>query len=103
MSVSVGEVIHAIKPDWEDPSKTKGVALVDKALPPGTLLYAKNPVDEPFILRSQAKKLEEIATLIKQADSEGLSTVESIYEGLVLNSTSLRNEADNLEKGDGLK
>ena len=35
----IGEVGYMIQPNWDDPSKTKGVALVDKSLAPGTKLY----------------------------------------------------------------
>jgi hypothetical protein len=33
------------QPNWDDPSKTKGVALVDKSLAPGTKLYT-HPASE---------------------------------------------------------
>ena len=36
---AIGEVGYMIQPNWDDPSKTKGVALVDKSLAPGTKLY----------------------------------------------------------------
>lgn len=53
---------------------------------------------EPFILRKQAEKLEEVARLVKEGSEAGLSTVASIYEGLLLNVTSLRDEADEAER-----
>lgn len=53
------------------------------------------------ILRKQAEKLDEIAAHIKEAAEAGLSSVASIYEGLKLNSSSLRQQADEIESGGG--
>jgi hypothetical protein len=36
---AIGEVGYMFQPNWDDPSKTKGVALFDKSLAPGTKLY----------------------------------------------------------------
>jgi len=36
---AIGEVGYMFQPNWDDPSKTKRVALVDKSLAPGTKLY----------------------------------------------------------------
>ena len=36
---AIGEVGYMFQPNWDDPSKTKRVALVDKSLTPGTKLY----------------------------------------------------------------
>lgn len=47
-----------------------------------------------YVLRKQAEKLEEVARLVKEGNEAGLSTVACIYEGLLLNATSLRNEAE---------
>ena len=43
----VGEVIYMIQPNWEDASKTKGVALVDQFIKPGTKVYLRVPVAKP--------------------------------------------------------
>ena len=43
----IGEVGYMIQPNWDDPSKTKGVALVDKSLAPGTKLYTHPASDVP--------------------------------------------------------
>jgi len=36
---AIGEVGYMFQPNWDDPNKTKRVALVDKSLAPGTKLY----------------------------------------------------------------
>jgi hypothetical protein len=55
---AIGEVGYMIQPNWDDPSKTKGVALVDKSLAPGTKLYTHPAIaDVPEKWRTTMKEL----------------------------------------------
>jgi hypothetical protein len=55
---AIGEVGYMIQPNWDDPSKTKGVALVDKSLAPGTKLYTHPAIaDVPEKWRTVMKEL----------------------------------------------
>ena len=54
----IGEIGYMIQPNWDDPSKTKGVALVDKSLAPGTKLYTHPAsADVPEKWRTVMKEL----------------------------------------------
>ena len=61
---AIGEVGYMIQPNWDDPSKTKSVALVDKSLAPGTKLYTHPASAE--VERLQAR-VAELYDLIKYA------------------------------------
>ena len=55
---AIGEVGYMIQPNWDDPSKTKSVALVDKSLAPGTKLYTHPAIaDVPEKWRTVMKEL----------------------------------------------
>ena len=57
----IGEVGYMIQPNWDDPSKTKGVALVDKSLAPGTKLYT-HPANRKVVEGEVAGLKAEIRT-----------------------------------------
>ena len=61
---AIGEVGYMFQPNWDDPSKTKSVALVDKSLAPGTKLYTHPASAE--VERLQAR-VAELYDLIKYA------------------------------------
>ena len=55
---AIGEVGYMFQPNWDDPSKTKSVALVDKSLAPGTKLYTHPAIaDVPEKWRTVMKEL----------------------------------------------
>ena len=74
----IGEVGYMIQPNWDDPSKTKGVALVDKSLAPGTKLYthpasaAKQAVSVPSILYDGYAVFQEVQ---HDRNSKGLKNI----------------------------
>ena len=55
---AIGEVGYMFQPNWDDPGRTRRVALVDKSLDPGTKLYTHPASAEVERLQARVAELE---------------------------------------------